>query len=1339
MSNQTQMVKDDGLYKMHRLPKDPEKALEAAKNILTSKAKKEPIQAKLRYKVAGTYHNTSLIHLRKPDPTKINILRSELLASDADFEEIILMTSLLKKRRTTCPNCEKEMRSDHFSRHLKSCSKKLCPVCKKAVTGMLGDHMEKCNVRTYSCNVCGEKFNTGIRKSAHEKKCGVVEPGRSALQGLFKIVEMKPSSVTPDYEGVLEDEVDSMIKILDRGMDPAVKFYISMELNMKLPTDDNTKVAFFQTRSTTLLKSMDFKEEVESHIKSLVFKIEKYRENGSGWLVEGVSAINIMITKYNPMTGGTFIPLPKDIKNKTSLLNVRNKDQKCLLWSLLAYLHPAETHSDRVTSYKQFESDLDMSGITYPVHLNQIDKIESQNNLAISIYGWEKGEGFYPLKISEASGEPISLLLLANGYNQHYVLIKSLSGLLSDRTKHNGLMFYCCRCLHGFTKKENLEKHIEHCRKFKVQRTVMSKDSHMAFKGFGKMIMHPIFITADFESNLIETNAGSSSTQKTAKHEACAYALKVSSIFEEYDKPVESYRGPNAARTFILRLHEIFREVKSIIFAEEKMKPLTPEKKAELKVQKDCYLCNKPLPNDRSKIHLDHCHYTGEAIAYTHPICNMKRETPKRIPIIMHNFKGYDSHLLIRDLCAAEDDLSKVGLIPKNMEQYLSIRTKKFFFVDSYQHLSAPLETLVENLKMDGEDKFHSVKRFIDEEHAGSREKFNLLLRKGVYPYEYMDSTKKFEEGLPPIESFFNKLRNESCSQEDYQHVQNMWREFNTENLGDLCDIYVKSDVLLLTDIISEYRRECWENFHLDPLHYDTAPGLTWDAALRWTGVKLEHLKDVDKYLFCECAIRGGVSVISKRKCSCNNKDLPDFDPTKPSNYIWYGDANNLYGGSMVEKLPVSDFVWTSLSQQQIRDYDPESNIGYFVECDLSIPNELHDKFNCFPIAAEPLNITEKIASSKSLEIRAKRKPQAEVPEELQDTALPGDKRELPFNNPPAKKIKTDLKFSCIKLAPNLLPKSKHICHTRNLKFYVEEGVQIDAIYRVLQFKQEAWLKPYIEYNTKKRQQSNTDFKKAFHKLLNNAVFGKTMESVRRRVNVVLINKARQQNFQTSKPGFKRFSIFSEDLVGVQLVKPIVELNKPVYVGAAILELSKNTMMSFWYRVFKPTFPKATLCFTDTDSLLVDVPTDDLYRDLSTITEHLDLSNYPKDHPLYDPSNKAVLNKFKDECSGNVVKEFIGLRSKCYSILVHENGKYKQKSTAAGVKKSVKKSLHHELYKQTLESETDIYISQGLLRSYKHEIFSITQKKLALTAYDDKRHLLNDGIHTKAYGHYLNE
>ena len=320
--------------------------------------------------------------------------------------------------------------------------------------------------------------------------------------------------------------------------------------------------------------------------------------------------------------------------------------------------------------------------------------------------------------------------------------------------------------------------------------------------------------------------------------------------------------------------------------------------------------------------------------------------------------------------------------------------------------------------------------------------------------------------------------------------------------------------------------------------------------------------------------------------------------------------------------------------------------------------------------------------------------------------------------------------FKSTKLAPNLLNKEKYICHVRNLQLYLNLGMVLTKIHRCLSFKQKAWVKPYIEFNTCKRKQATNEFQKAFHKLLNNSFFGKTMESVRKRKDVVLINRESQHIFQTSKPGFKRFSIFSEKLVGVELVKPKIVLDRPIYAGATILDLSKLLMFEFFYKVLKPTFPGIRLVFTETDSFLLDIPTDDLYRDMKGLAEQFDFSNYPATHPLYSIENKAVLGKFKDETAGEPIEEFIGLRSKCYSIKL----KNSSKSTAAGVKKSVAKHIDHEKYKETLVTQKDYFISQMFIRSTNHDIFTIKQNKVGLTSYDDKRYLLEN--ETLAYGHY---
>ena len=337
--------------------------------------------------------------------------------------------------------------------------------------------------------------------------------------------------------------------------------------------------------------------------------------------------------------------------------------------------------------------------------------------------------------------------------------------------------------------------------------------------------------------------------------------------------------------------------------------------------------------------------------------------------------------------------------------------------------------------------------------------------------------------------------------------------------------------------------------------------------------------------------------------------------------------------------------------------------------------------------------------------------------------------------------------FNSVKLAPNFFSKEAYVTHLRNLQFCLSQGARLTKIRRVIQFRQEAWIAPYIAKNTHLRQQAVDEFERDYYKLLNNAFFGKTMENVRRRVKIVLVNGGRSHAWQTSKPTFKRFQIFDENLVGVELAQSNILLDKPIYVGFTVLELSKLLMYKFHYDVMKPNFSESVLCFTDTDSFLYHIKCSNLYSEhLYRLRNYFDFSNLAVDHPLFSNENRAVVGKFKDETAGVPIQEFIGLRSKCYSILT---GTGKQKNTAAGVKKCVRdKELNHELYREVLKDPVmittsdqpleDHYIHQMTFRSHDHTVYTVDQYKVGLTRYDDKRWILKDGVTTRPHGHYLN-
>ena len=1185
-----------------------------------------------------------------------------------------------------CPACQKLVLKSELYQHLDHCTNaSTCPLCLEAVDN-LEDHIQDCCKRIYQCDGCNECFNTGIKRKAHQSTCGTLKKPKTSLMDLFhvKILDLPNSK---DHEGVLNDHKHQITQTLKSLMTTGLKFYLGAQVKMLKQINGDMVNVHFSTSATILLKSTNILQSVEHHINMLVDEIDNYIRNGSGWIVGNMNHLSIMSTKYHPMRGSSYIELPKEIKNKNFLINIQNNDQKCIAWCILAHKHPISRNSFRVSHYTPYLAELNLDGVSFPTPLKDIKKIEDQNALAINVYTYDE-EGFYPIRITDKEKEPIHLLLIANEDTQHYVLIKSLDMLLWSRTKHNSKMHHCFRCLHGFTKKESLDVHLEACRKFKVQRVEMPEDLATKFRSFRKMIKYPIFIVYDFESIIVPQDCADTTTKKLAIHKPIAYALKVESCYyPEWSRKVEYYSGLDAAQHFIKRLNEIHQEMSPIL---ETNKEMVLKDKQILK-NTNCYLCKKPLNGEKN---IDHCHYTGEVLGLTHGECNRERRTPKHIPVIAHNAQNYDIHLIIRELCQCTNP-SKIRLIPKTMEKYTSLMTEKFFFVDSCQHLNSSLDKLVKNLVDDSLEALEPVKQFVGDNYEGHG-LFELLTGKLPYPYSYMNSFERFQEPLPPIEAFFNDLTGSPCSDDDYTKVKKVFESFNLKTLGDLTKLYCITDVLLLTSVINQYRKESYDNFQLDPLWYSTAPSFSFDACMKMTGVELSLLKDIEMYNFLEMGIRGGISVISQRHARADNRYCTSVRGSE--NYLLYIDANNLYGWAMSQKLPISNFEWYQITEDEIRCFEPSSDVGYVVEVDLTVPEELHDYFNDYPPAPEPLEIRDDMISPISSSIRSNRG----------------------YNK----------RFKSTKLAPNLLDKRKYICHIRNLQLYLNLGMELTNIHRSLRFTQKAWIAPYINFNTKKRQDATSEFKRSFHKLLNNSFFGKTMENVRKRKNIVLINTESQQRFQTSKPGFKRFTIFSDDLVGIELTKPKIVLDKPIYAGASILDLSKLLMFGFYYKVLKMEYPGIKLVFTDTDSFLLNIPTNDLYQDLAKLQQHFDFSNYPKNHPLYSTKNKAVLGKFKDETAGEVIEEFVGLRSKCYSIKLANTSK----ATAAGVKKAVSKNLTHEIYKETLQKQKDYFISQKSLRSYDHNIFIVQQQKVGLTSYDDKRYLLDDA--TLAYGHY---
>ena len=575
---------------------------------------------------------------------------------------------------------------------------------------------------------------------------------------------------------------------------------------------------------------------------------------------------------------------------------------------------------------------------------------------------------------------------------------------------------------------------------------------------------------------------------------------------------------------------------------------------------------------------------------------------------------------------------------------------------------------------------------------------FELAKRKGVFLYEYVVGFDQYGElELPPIEAFYSTLTGESISEEDYNHAKTVFDTFNCQNLGQYSDIYLTIDVLLLADVFENFRNLCFEIYNLDAAWHYSAPGLASNAMLKVTNIELELITDYTMYLFYEASIRGGYCAASERYVKTNNSDMLDYDENQQPNYLFYIDANNLYGYAMSEPLPLRGFQW--VEQEELESLDilsiPEDgSVGYILEVDLEYPKNLCNLHNDYPYCPEQLKTT----GNSSV---------------------------------PAKLIAT------------LHDKYNYIAHYRYLQSAIQEGLKLKKIHRGIKFYQERWMQPYIHLNTERRKVATTDFAKDYHKLMNNACFGKFLESIRKRRSFVLTNKKSTILKNIRKPTFKSRLILNEktNLILIERARTKLYFDKFIQAGGAILDLSKTLMYNFHYKIMKSKiFPNnnLSLAYTDTDSFIYNIHIDSPATLTSYLLPHknyFDFSNYPQDHPLYDASNKKVLGKMKDEVAGSQMSEFCALKAKLYSYRVIGNDNHEVNKTKGISKHVIKKSLSFQQYYNCLLSKEPVYRSITSIRSFSHQIYTIDQNKVALSMADDKRYILPDMIHTLAWGH----
>ena len=387
----------------------------------------------------------------------------------------------------------------------------------------------------------------------------------------------------------------------------------------------------------------------------------------------------------------------------------------------------------------------------------------------------------------------------------------------------------------------------------------------------------------------------------------------------------------------------------------------------------------------------------------------------------------------------------------------------------------------------------------------GNLKKFLLLLRKGVYPYEYMDSMDKFNETeLPSIDKFYSKLQKKHISDKDYAHAKKVWNVFGMKTLGDYHDLYVQVDTAQLSDVFESFRSTCLKVYNLDPAYFVSTPSLAFQAMLKVTKAEIETFTDIDMILMTEKGIRGGLTQVVKKHAVANNKYLHDYDNAKESVFVQYLDANNLYGFAMGKKLPLNGYKWVDISmitEEFIKNYDEEGDTGYLLEVDVEYPKELAGAHRDLPFLAERrYKLIKKFKHEVTKEVE---KAHKRVYKQFNITHEPENK-----------------------LIATVQDKDKYVVNISTLQQALKHGLKLKKVHRAIRFYQSNWLKVYIDKNTELRKEAKNEFEKDFFKLMNNAVFAKMIENVRKRSDIKLIVSEERRKKLALEPNYKGYYYF---------------------------------------------------------------------------------------------------------------------------------------------------------------------------------------------------------------------
>ena len=587
-----------------------------------------------------------------------------------------------------------------------------------------------------------EKLKKQIAELWEEKL--VVEKGKSAF-GKFarQFIIRGDDSLSPqEFFRKARGEIKLLLQ-----QNPQTKVQCILNVEMiqnRIGEDDVTSDPFFRSgQKENLGNNFEIAEEM---IQEMIEAMENYNKRGSNWIFKKAIRLEVNFVRWKPLSGSGWIPMPEKLAQKKRLSTSKTRIIFASNYALPEPKIPVKSHPEVVTEkLRRQAEEFDWTGCTFPMAVDKIKFFEKRNNVSVNVYYWDKA--VYPLKITkEEKPFHVDLLLLKKDSQTHFALIKNFSRLASSQvTGGKTERFFCKRCLNSFPRVESLEKHKEICGEFAAAKVELP-GGKCFFKNWERMMHIPVVGYADFESILKPLRG----KDKTHEHIPCGFCFHLVSPFLEMEPVLK--RAENETnqlpQDFIRELISRVKEA-HLSLPKKEMIPLSSEEWKKFNESEVCWLCRGKF-GEKPKVR-DHCHYTGKFRGAAHQSCNLKFQRPKFTPVFLHNLQNYDAHLFVRAL-GLMDEVLKIKCIPNNDEKYISFslefelkRIKKWDFekkdcieivlkheirfLDSFKFTLAGLESLVKNLSL---EDMKETSRFFGK-------KIDLVSRKGIYPYEYMD------------------------------------------------------------------------------------------------------------------------------------------------------------------------------------------------------------------------------------------------------------------------------------------------------------------------------------------------------------------------------------------------------------------------------------------------------------------------------------------------------------------------------------------------------------------------------------------------------------------------